>query len=70
MRVNLTISFDPEFIARMDQERGDESRGAAIEARWHEIPGLLPPAETVRIPRVSSSPKLRSGVKPRPKGKK
>jgi hypothetical protein len=32
MRRNLTISFDADFIAKMDERRGAWSRGAYIEA--------------------------------------
>lgn len=32
MRVNLTISFDPAFVARMDGQRAGVSRGAWLEA--------------------------------------
>lgn len=32
MRRNLTISFDEDFIPRMDEARGEMSRGAWIES--------------------------------------
>lgn len=40
MRRNLTISFDPGFIERMDAQRGDLSRGRYLEG-LSEHNGLL-----------------------------
>lgn len=78
----MTISFDPDFIAEMDEDRGKLSRGKFLEALMpsHES-SVLVPGETVRgmtelrpVSRSEAariSPKLlRSGVKPRPKAAK
>jgi hypothetical protein len=72
VRRNLTVTLDEQFITRMDAERGDAPRGKWLERRvtpggmW-EDPAYI---QEIKANAARVSPKLRSGIKPRPKGKK
>jgi len=82
MRRNLTISFDEGFIRTMDERRGAWSRGVYVEELFADQenlvgpsgpdkrPNPMPAKPPERVIAYRASPKLRSGIKPRPKGKK
>jgi hypothetical protein len=60
VRRNLTISFDEEFIVKMDNARGAWSRGVYVEELFADQQGLVGPCPSILA-------EIRSGIKPSPK---